>query len=113
MIFFVSCFLKRKFFSFQVDSDHTFSEIKCATAIRFCLDRHTHSIFWQQVFYQLRPFDETDGSAVDIVFVAHIIYFLQLLDTLEVQMINQAARGVTLILIDDGKCGRSNHVAHT
>ena len=56
-------------------------------------DVHPHGIVGEQLFYQLGPFDETKAAAVEIVFIAHVVNFFNLLDAIEVEMVNEFGGG--------------------
>ena len=72
---------------------------------------HLDGIFRQQFFHQFRPFDETECAAIEIILVAHVINFFQLLDAIEVEMVNQLAAFRT-VFVDDGESGRVDDVFH-
>mgnify|MGYP006867309787 FL=1 len=44
-----------------------------------------YSIARQKFFYQFRPFDEAEGTAIEIILISHVVYFVQFLDTIENQ----------------------------
>lgn len=58
-----------------------------AGAVGLFLDGDAESILGQEFFDELRPFYEAEVPAVEIVFVAHVIDFLKLLDAVEIEMI--------------------------
>ena len=64
--------------------------------------RYFDCIQRKQFFYQFRPFDETDGSAIEVVFIAHIINLFQFLDAIEIEMIDEFVR-IGTVLVNDGK----------
>ena len=45
-------------------------------------------IVGQEILYQLGPLDKAEGSAIEVVLVAHVVHFLQLLDAVEVEVVN-------------------------
>ena len=59
-----------------------------SSAIISSLDSYLCSILRQQVVYKFGPFEEAERAAIEIVFVSHIVYFLQFLDAIEVEMVN-------------------------
>ena len=74
---------------------------------------HTHGVFRQQTLYQFGPLDEAERTAVEIVFVAHVVHLVEILDTVEVEMVNQFARGGGAVFVDNGEGGRRDDVFHT
>ena len=58
-----------------------------ARAVGLFLDGDAEGILGQEFFDELGPFYEAEVAAVEIVFVAHVIDFLKLLDAVEIEMI--------------------------
>lgn len=80
-------------------------EIQTAAAVFRFTDFDLDRIARQQFFDQFGPFDETQGTAVEVVLVAHVVHFFQLLDAVEVEVVNQFAGFVRTVFIHDGKGG--------
>lgn len=62
-----------------------------------------YSIARQEFFYQFRPFDEAEGTAIEIILISHVVYFVQFLDTIEIKMVNKFAGFIRTVFIDNGK----------
>ena len=58
-----------------------------AGAVGLFLDGDAEGILGQEFFDEFGPFYEAEVAAVEIVFVAHVIDFLKLLDAVEIEMI--------------------------
>ena len=52
-------------------------------------DSHFGAVFRQQVFYQFRPLQETEVAAVEIIFVAHVVYLIEFLDAVEIEVVDR------------------------
>ena len=78
-----------------------------------CGDFNFHSIVGQQWFDEFGPLDEAGLSAVEIVFVAHVVHFVEILDAVEIEVVDFGELGrVECILVDDGECGRGDDFAY-
>lgn len=54
-------------------------------SVLYFLNGHFDGITRQKLLYQLRPFYEAEGAAVEVIFVTHVIHFFQFLDAVEVE----------------------------
>ena len=59
-----------------------------SATILLLTDDNLYGIGGQQFFYQLWPFNETEGTGVEIVLVAHVVHLFQLLDAVEVEVVD-------------------------
>jgi len=82
-----------------------------AGAVGLFLDGDAEGILGQEFFDELGPFYEAEVAAVEIVFVAHVIDFLKLLDAVEIEMIKSPLGGEA-VFIDDGEGGGGDDVFH-
>lgn len=74
------------------------SEFEQPATVRLHTDIHTDSIVRKNILDQLRPFQQTKVATVEIVFVTHIVNFLQTLDAIKVEMIDGAATAVSIFI---------------
>ena len=54
-------------------------------------DGHLGAILRQQVFYEFRPLQETEVAAIEVILVTHIVYLINLLDAVEIEVIDRVA----------------------
>ena len=81
-----------------------------ARTVFLLFDGDAYRVARQQFFYQFRPFDEAKRSAIEVVFIPHVIHFLQLLDAIEVEVVNQFAGYLRTIFVDDGEGRRGDYI---
>ena len=62
-----------------------------------------YSIARQKFFYQFRPFDEAERTAVQIIFVSHIVHLFQFLDPVEIEVVNQLSGNFGTVFVYDGE----------
>ena len=58
-------------------------------SVFFYGDSHFGAVFRQQFFYQFRPLQETEVTAVEIIFVAHVVYLIEFLDAVEIEVVDR------------------------
>ena len=58
-------------------------------SVFFYGDSHFGAVFRQQFFYQFRPLQETEVAAVEIIFVAHVVYLIEFLDAVEIEVVDR------------------------
>ena len=78
--------LSQMLFLFEAVGDLPFY-VSCS--VFFGGDSHFGAVFRQQVFYQFRPLQETEVAAVEIIFVGHIVYLIEFLDAVEVEVVDR------------------------
>ena len=88
------------------------SEGDGARAVGLLFYRHFHGIAGQEVFHQFGPLDEAERAAVEIVLVAHVVDFFQALYAVKVEVVDELARGVGAVFVDNAEGGRVDHVGH-
>ena len=64
---------------------------------------YADSIARQQFFNQFRPFDEAERTAVQIIFVSHIVHLFQFLDPVEIEVVNQLSGNFGTVFVYDGE----------
>ena len=57
-----------------------------AASVAVHVDVNAQCIVGQQLFDQLRPFDEAEVAAVEIVFEAHVVCLFDAADSVEVEV---------------------------
>ena len=58
-------------------------------SVFFYGDSHFGAVFRQQFFYQFRPLQEAEVTAVEIIFVAHIVNLIEFLDAVEIEVVDR------------------------
>ena len=81
-----------------------------ARAVCLLCDAHFYGICRQDVVDQLRPLEETEGAAVEIIFVAHVVDFFKAFDAIEVEVEDRGSVLCGVIFVDDGESGRGDDV---
>ena len=71
-----------------------------------------YSIARQKFFYQFRPFDEAEGTAIEIILISHVVYFVQFLDTIEIKMVNKFTGFIRTVFVDNGKSWRVDDICY-
>lgn len=107
------CFDSLDFFEvFDFFARRTLGRYPSAT-VGELFDVHADGVRGQEFFDEFGPLDEADGARVEVVLVAEVIDFVELLDAVEVKVVDEFARRVGAVLVDDGERGRSHRVLHT
>ena len=78
--------LSQMLFLFEAVGDLPFY---ASCSVFFNGDSHFGAVFRQQFFYQFRPLQETEVAAVEIIFVAHVVYLLEFLDAVEIEVVDR------------------------
>ena len=86
-------------------------KLQQAAAVGIDADFYAHGVIGQDVFYQFGPLQETEVAAVEVVFVAHVIDFLDAADAVEVKVVDGVAMPVG-VFIDEGEGGRGDDVVY-
>ena len=86
-------------------------KLQQAAAVGIDADFYAHGVIGQNVFYQFGPLQETEVAAVEVVFVAHVIDFLDAADAVEVKVVDGGAMPVG-VFIDEGEGGRGDDVVY-
>ena len=76
-------------------------KLQQAAGVGIDADFYAHGVIGQDVFYQFGPLQETEVAAVEVVFVAHVIDFLNAADAVEVKVVDGVAMPVG-VFIDEG-----------
>lgn len=74
------------FFLFEAVGDLPFY---ASCSVFFYGNSHFGAVFRQQFFYQFRPLQETEVAAVEIIFVAHVVYLIEFLDAVEIEVVDR------------------------
>ena len=67
-------------------------------------DAYRHHVVGQQLLDLFGPFDQTEVARIEILFVAEVVSFADVVDAVEVEMVDAAA-ALALVLVDDGERG--------
>ena len=91
--------------------DEGLLECNGAGAVGIFRDGHLDGIFGKKVFDELGPLNETEGTTVEIILIAHVIDFLQALDAVEVEV--EDALIMSFVLVDNGEGGTGDDILNT
>ena len=88
------------------------SKLDGTSAVRLFSNMNLNSIFRKKRLYQLGPLNKAKSTIIKIVFIAHIIHLVKLLDTIKVEMVD--GRTITSsIFVNNGKGGRRDDIVDT